>query len=466
MKYLWAVIVALTTLGFASCSDDDGDAYPGGNGAVRVDKVYLLDADANTTEREVTFARLGQTLLLKGEGFGGTKKLLVNGYETYFSTALVTNTSMIVQLQSKTPVSEADEDVRNKIQFVKESGTYSYDFTIRAASPSITSISNTMPKAGETVIVYGANLQETTQVTLPGGTVISAEAITNAPKDESGEWFSFVMPEGVEAGGSLSLTCANGDAVSPEYFNNKNTIILDFDGNGTQGFWSWSETGSMINADDLVDDPLNSGRGKVHQVIPQRLLTAGVAAGKSRATECWTAGAGNAADDWTWMTEFIPATTPLAEVAFQFDVYVPEDWSGTGHLQVSLINNYNFGGIGSDDDGSSNSVAFWCPWIDGGEVVPFKTTGWQTVTIPFSEFNKYAAEIEDGKTPTFQEVIDDRNNAKYPNFGIGFVNTDFTYNKVEVKASVCKQLIYTDNWRVVPCKSVTVSDFPDEDTDE
>ena len=52
------------------------------------------------------------------------------------NTALATNSSMILRLQGKTPVSSAPDSVRNKIQFIKDSGTYSCDFTIRAASPT------------------------------------------------------------------------------------------------------------------------------------------------------------------------------------------------------------------------------------------------------------------------------------------------------------------------------------------
>ena len=209
------------------------------------------------------------------------------------------------------------------------------------------------------------------------------------------------------------------------------------------------------------------GRGKCVQIVPERLLKAGVISGKPRVSECWTAGNDDAADDWSRMYSYIPATTPLTEVALQFDVYVPEAWSGTGHLQICLFNNFNFGGIGSDDDGASNQVAFYVPWIQEGAIVPFSTTGWQTVTIPFSQFNKYATMIEDKESPVFQNVVEDRNAATYRNFGMGFVNTDFTYQDVSITSTAFSSRIYLDNWRVVPYKTVTISDYPeDEETTE
>lgn len=459
LRYILISCIALSFTGLTSCSEDDGDAYPGGNAKVVVSKIYLEDAESKVPDREVSFARLGQTLRLEGTGFGGTRKILVNGYETYFNTALVTDNSMILQLLSKTPVSTAPDSVRNKIQFVKDNGISTYDFVVRAASPQISSISNTLPQSGEVVYVYGSNLQETSKVTLPGGILVTD--IINATGDDAGKWFSFMMPSDVKEGGSITTEGANGTAVSAAYFNDKSCMVLDFDGKGTQGYWGWSKTGSMINKDsDLVADPLNSGRGLVCPLVPARMLVDGVAAGKNRASEVWTAGNGNEMDDWSRMYTAIPKATPLTDVAFQFDIYVPETWTNTGYIQVNLANNSSFTGYGSSES-KSIGVAYYIPWLQNDAVVAFKTSGWQTVTIPFSQFGRFAAEIADSKTPTFQELVEYRNSADYKNCGLAFVNGDFTYNGTEYKSSIFQQKVYVDNFRVVPCKSSVVSDFPE-----
>jgi len=457
LKYVWLFCLTLLAVSFTACSDEEDKLYmPDG---MTIEKIFLEDVKSSVPDREVTFARLGQLIRIQGSGFTGLKKIYINGYETYFNNALVTDKNIWVTLNANTPVYDADESVRNTIRLVKDDCELIYYFDIRSAAPYISSISNTLPQAGETVIVYGGNLQETSSVTLPDGT-----EVTEITSDNNGEWFSFVMPEGVTEGGSITSVGANGTAISPEYFNNSNTMIINFDGVGTQGYWSWSETGSMINADDLVSDPLGSGRGTVCQIIPQRLIDAGgVAAGKSRASEVWTAGNGNDADDWTWMYDYYDASTALTELAFQFDVYVPQAWEGTGQIQITLQNNVSFNGYGSDEAKSSTTQTYvWIPWLnEDGTTTAFQTTGWQTVTIPLSEFSKYANEIEDDKTPVFQEVVEDRNSGNYRNFGMGFVNTDFKYNDTEYASSVCSLLIYVDNFRIVPITSITVSDFDD-----
>ena len=255
---LLAIVPSLT-----SCNDDDDCQST----TMTINKVFLEDtkAEDGNYDREVEFARLGQTLRIEGSGFSGLKKIYVNGFETYFNNALMTDNNIWVTLNSKTPVAKADASVRNTIRFVKDNTETTYQFTIRAAAPVIASIDNTLPQAGETVKVSGANLDGTTKVTLPDGTEIT-EGIVN--DDEDGEWFTFTMPSGVsEVGGSITTEGANGTAISPAYFNNNDCYILNFDGKGTQGGWS-----ATFKAEDLVDDPLNSGRGKVIQIIPDSYL--------------------------------------------------------------------------------------------------------------------------------------------------------------------------------------------------
>ena len=312
LKYIWILCLSCLAAGLTSCNEED-EYFDGKYQSVKivVDKIYLEDYESSVPDRPVTFARLGQLIRVEGSGLYGMKKVYINGYETYFNRAYVTDHSMLIQINSNTPVEEAEEEDRNVIRFAKDNATLDYPFIIRAASPTITGINNTMPKAGEIVTVYGTGLQETTKVTLPGGTEIT----TDIESDKDGEWYSFIMPENVSAGGSIYSEGANGQAATPAYFNFTDCVILDFDGKGTQGFWSWTETGSMINADDLVEDPYDSGRGKCVQIVPQRLIDAGVISGKPRVSECWTAGNDDAADDWSRMYSYIPATTPLSEVA-------------------------------------------------------------------------------------------------------------------------------------------------------
>ena len=193
LKYIWTLYLVLLSIGFIACNEDDKyfdkDVQ---NSPITISKIYLEDAESTVPDREVTFARLGQIIRIEGSGLYGVKTVYINGYDTYFNRTYVSDKSMLVQLNSKIPVTDAEESVRNTIRLVKDGAETVYEFTIRAASPTISNIDNTLPQVGEKVIVYGNNLQETNKITLPGGI-----EVTDITSDEDGEWYSFIMPADV-----------------------------------------------------------------------------------------------------------------------------------------------------------------------------------------------------------------------------------------------------------------------------
>lgn len=453
-KIHWASITFLSlfifSMLFTACEEDDITGGP-----ITINKVYLQDASSSVPDREITFARLGQLLRIEGSGFSGLKKVYINGFSTYFNPVMVSDNSMLVSISKNTPTVDADSEVRNTIRLANDSYEATMDIEIRSSAPAITSISNTLPLAGEAIMVQGTGLIEVSKVVFPGDVEVT-DGITS---DADGEFFLVTVPEGVsDEGGSLFIECANGGAYSPAYFNFKNGIILNFDGIGTHG--SWGDDASMITADDLESNAI--GEGNVSQGIyvphrPGRIATLEPAS--NRNSEVWTAG--NDVDDWRGqITPYIPATTPVNEVAFQFDVYVPEEWEGTGFLKICLINNFNGGEW-------SGACYNYVPWVVEGEVVPFQTDGWTTVTVPFNLFYAFA----DGDF-TFEDVLAARESASYKNVGFFFENSDFTLanitgndsdSEIEFPSSATSVSVYTDNWRIVSLATLTYSDFPEDE---
>jgi hypothetical protein len=455
---IWLLLgLLMATVGFSSCEEDED---PVNNAPINVNTVYLQDADSDVPDREVNFARLGQVLRVEGSGFEGIRELYVNGYNTYFNPVYVTNNNMLFRLSGETPTVEAEDAIRNTIRFVKPGTDYVHEFEIRASAPSISRVSHTMPRAGDPITIYGSGLVEIDRVVFPGDVEVTEGIVS----DEEGEFVTVNVPDGLTESGAIFVEGANGGAYSPAYFNFKEGVILDFDGNGQQGFWGWEEDGSMINDEDL--ESANIGTGNVSQGTyvahrPDRIES--FPANSTRLTEVWTAG--NDVDYWRGqLTPHIPASTPVSEVAFQFDVYVPEAWSGTGFLKICLHNSFN-GGEWSGD--AYNYV----PWIEEKEVLPFETDGWMTVTVPFSDFYSFSDSEEEY---TFEDVLVAREESSYKNFGFYFENSDFTLAQVtgndsdegEFVASETSIDVYTDNWRVVPLEQPQYTDFPESSETE
>jgi hypothetical protein len=453
MKYIlnkkyWAPIALLSMMVFGmlftSCDSNDSEGR-----AMTITKVFLEDVNSTVPDREVSFARLGQLLRIEGSGFEGLKKVYINGYSTYFNVVFVSNNSMLVSISADTPITDADPSVRNTIRFVNDANEVTFPFQIRSGKPAILSMSNTMPNPGETIIVSGTGLTEVSKVVFPG----NVEVTTGITSDEEGESFTVVVPSGIsDLGGSIYAETSNGGVYSPAYFNFKKGLLLNFDGQGSHGYWGSST--SMIQPADLESAALGTGNTSQGKYVPHRpARIASFDAAKNRCTEVWTAG--NGVDNWrAQLTPYIPASTPLDKVGFQFDIYVPDVWRDSGFLKICMINNFN----GGEWTGACYN---YVPWIKDGKSIGVNTTGWITVTIPLNKFYAWSKEAF-----TFETVLAFREAATYQNFGIYFENSDVklsnvtgSASEVEFPSKATSVKVYTDNWRIVPLDTPVYNDF-------
>ena len=201
-KIFWTLFLGLlifTSL-LNSCSEDNEEGI---DTPVTITKVYLEDAESSVPDREVTFARLGQTLRLEGSGFTGVKNVFINGYDNYFNPVYITDNSMLVSVSQSVPTITAPENERNTIRLEKsESNRYAYSFEIRASAPTVTGISHTMPQSGEQITIYGTGLQGVTSITFPGNVTVTGGIVSD---DEDGEFCTVTVPEGVSNDGGSVL---------------------------------------------------------------------------------------------------------------------------------------------------------------------------------------------------------------------------------------------------------------------
>lgn len=451
MKYIlnkkyWAPIAFLGMMVFSmlftACDNNDSNGK-----AITISRVFLEDINSTVPDREVTFARLGQVIRIEGSGFTGLKKVYINGYSTYFNVVFVSDNSMLINISADTPTIEADPSVRNTIRFVNDSNETTFSFEIRSSKPVIDRISNTMPNPGETITVEGSGLTEVNKVVFPG----NVEVTTGITSDPDGEFFTVTVPNGVsDNGGSIFVQSSNGGAYSPAYFNFKKGVLINFDGQGSQGSW---DRPTMILPTDIESASLGTGNTSQGKYVPHHPARMPAFDTKSRQSEVWTAGTGS--DNWrTQLTPYIPASTPLDKVALQFEIYVPDAWKDSGYLKMCMVNNFNGGEW-------AGAVYNYIPWLVDGKSVAFQTTGWTTVTIPLNKFYAWSKEAF-----TFETVLAYREAATYQNFGIYFENSDVkmkdvlgTASEVEFPAKATSVKVYTDNWRIVSLDTPVYNDF-------
>lgn len=435
-KKLWGLCLLMgfsfSAFTFTSCKDDLEMEETGA--PLKIEKVYLEDAQSNVPDRLVEFARLGQTLRLEGSGFIGVKKIYVNGQSVYFNTALITDNNLIFRISSSIPVLEAEESVRNTIRLEKDaSRSLTYNFEIRSAAPTITNISHTMPQAGEKITITGTALMEIKSISFPGG--VEAD-MTTVVEDEEGRWVEVVVPAGIAESGSVLIIGANGGAYSPAYFNFKKGLLHNFD-DVSNASWSNGEISGDMDAVIPVGGNLPKSQGIY----------------RSANKDGKTIGAGEALVDYTryWINNSvwagvvadagIPTSTTADQCAIQMDIYYEGVWN-SGNIRFVV----------ADGWGASRYCMLYAPWAESGVRRVVANPGcWHTITLPFS----LSDDFKDGDLAT---VLDQIAQASYAQAGPWFENGDF--DGVASEASALN--IHFDNIRIVPLEVPAYSDFDDE----
>ena len=305
------------------------------------------------------------------------------------------------------------------------------DFEVRASAPSVTSISHTLPQAGDEITITGTGLQGVESITFPGNVVVSkGQGIVS--DDEEGKWCTVVVPEGVSSdGGSILVTGANGGAYSPACFNYRKGLIHNFD--DVQNYSWGSNIDNTALTDVLPSDRKPQSQGG-YQVFNS---TGSLAAGSYQ--RFWL----NSNVLMTVMSA-IPASTAVADCGIQMDIYVDGEWN-SGIIRFVM----------ADGWGSSRYCMLYQPvYINKVyDKTAFVNPGcWFTVTLPFS----LSADFE-GKT--LGDVITQMSSASYKQSGPWFENSGITdvFDPLPATGKV-----YFDNIRVVPLNTPTYSDFPDE----
>jgi len=432
-KSFWTLFLGLFvfTLLFNSCSDDDEEGI---DTPITITKVYLEDAESSVPDREVIFARLGQTLRLEGSGFTGVKNVFINGYDNYFNPVYITDNSMLVSISQNVPTIKASEDERNTILLEKsESNTYTYSFEIRASAPTVTGISHTMPQAGDGITISGTGLQGITSITFPGNVTVTEGIVSD---DEDGKFCTVTVPEGVsDDGGSILVTGANGGAYSPACFNFKKGLFQNFDDVNN---YSWA-SGIDDAGTPLTDVIPASGDGPKSQGGYQCFNVNGETIAANSDVRYWTNSSNWSSD----LLQVIPAGKATTDCGVQMDLYVEGDWT-SGIIRMVM----------ADGSGTDRYCMIYRPWYVNETVVSFENPGcWFTITLPFSDSDDYT-----GKT--FGDVVTSMANASYKQSGPWFHNIGVT-DVVEPTATDVK--IYFDNLRVVPLDTPSYSDFPDDE---
>ncbi|HZV68705.1 MAG TPA: glycan-binding surface protein [Saprospiraceae bacterium] len=394
LKYIFFFLfLAAGIVSISSCTDDD-PVINQGKPIVH----YIRSTDPTLSDSLLVGSFMGSLVAVVGDNLETTREMWFNDQRATLNPNYVTPTTILVSVPSTVPTAVTD-----KIRFVFADGTEMlYDFKVNVPAPVLNSIKCEYVPDGDVAVLRGDFFFVPTQVIFPGD--LEGE-IVSLTKTE----IQVKVPEGSSTG-KITIKTNFGTVKSAFLFRDDRNIILDYD---TKLHETWT---APIGAGP--EPPEVSGEYAYFKHV-------------NDAAWMWT----NELTMQYWATRGrgnVPvATGNINDLVFKFEVNVPEPWKAV-RMEI-------FFGPYADDHGRdvpSTVFARWKPWKDG----PYVTDGWETISIPLTEF-KYGKDDDDASEIGTRQIenLSSLTNLVMMMFGPG--SSDGSPNPV---------YIAFDNLRIVP----------------
>lgn len=438
-----SMMVIITIL--TSCNNDDDL-----NGAPVITAVRNYAPAPN--DKLVTSIVPGQWIVIHGDNLKEATQISFNGSPAVFDASLFSDRTAVVQIPSSLPFNNLDPNVVNTIQYVTKAGTTTFRLNVKAPPATITGNSMTAgTMVGDSVYVYGTNLFLIEKLTIAG------KEISPLAKADDGSSVGFVLPEiNAPMPWAGEIVAASGIykfnvLIVPEIFAVSNANPTQGDsihiyGKNLNGISNFKFGGAVItNFKEAVDGTsikflapaMNFPSGPV--TIVNSYGTASTAYSVNTRNEFWLGLLANF--EWggyfgyrwygditlasnvgdfngvmgTNASQYVYFDSPALDAAAS--KFAPLGNSDTGNkwipvanlsdpvenwglqFEISVARPWNGGTLYFTTEFAGETfVARYEPWkIPGSnKTLAVKTAGWQTVTIPLSEFRSKNIELGDG----------------------------------------------------------------------
>jgi hypothetical protein len=450
ISHLLFLSMMLIVTMLTSCDNDDL------NGAPLITSVRNYAAAPNDTL--VTSLVPGQWIVIHGDNLKEATQISFNGSPAQFDAVLFTDNTAVLQVPFSLPFNNIDPNIVNTIQYVTTAGTTTFKFNVMPPPATITGNSMTSAtKVGDSIYIYGTNLYLIEKLTIAGmeisplkmeddgssigfllpaidapmpwaGVLVAAtgtsafdvlivpeifaisnanpsqgdlirvygknlngvssfsfgsKVITTFTEDPDGSYVEFVAPDKWSyTSGPVTIVSTYGTVSTPYDINTQNDkwlgLLANFEWGDYFGYHWW---GDISLAFGPVAD-FNGSMGtnnSMYVYFNTPVLDAG-------ASKYAPLGNSNTGNKWIPLANM---SDPVENWGLQFEISVANPWDG-GTLYIRT----EFAG--------DTYVARYEPWkIPGSnKTLAYKTEGWQTVTIPLSEFRTKVVTLGDGESPT------------------------------------------------------------------
>lgn len=345
-SYLLSGLIAIMFFIQPGCKKDKSS--PSGPPVITGVRSYV----ASPGDSLLTSVGTGKWVVISGQNLRGALQIYFDGVKGSFNDAWFSDTSAIVLIPDVIAFPLVEPSQLNTIRYVTTHGETSFSFPIVAPAPTISGISNESANPGDTVRINGFNFFFIKHVSYAG------VEVTGFTASSDGTAISMAVPASVSTPGPVIVSTKAGIATTFYNVHDYVTGVLN-NYDGVNNFvWGSDVSNSSANF------PGNNGNYGV-------MKASNIPAGNG---EWWGGGRSINTNDAQW----IPVThlqDTLNNYALKFETAVNKPWVN-GSIQIVRDQNWDY-------------MALYRPWKNAnGSVTPFKTSGWQTVTIPLSNFLK------------------------------------------------------------------------------
>lgn len=307
---------------------------------------------ASPGDSVLTSVGTGKWVVISGRNLRGALQIYFNGVKGSFNDAWFSDTSAIVLIPEVIAFPLVEESQLNTIRYVTNHGETTFSFPIVAPAPTISGISNESANPGDSVKINGFNFFFIERISYAG------VEVTDFKASSDGTSISMAVPATVSTAGPVLVRTKSGADTTFYHVHDYVTGVLNnYDGINN---FSW---GSDVS-NSSVDFPGNNGNYGI-------MKASNVPAGNG---EWWGGGRSINTNDAQWVAVSHLQDT-LSTYALKFEVAVKKPWIN-GTIQIVRDQNWDY-------------MALYRPWRNAnGSATAFKTDGWQTVTIPLTNFLK------------------------------------------------------------------------------
>ncbi|WP_157805296.1 glycan-binding surface protein [Confluentibacter citreus] len=459
LAFSMTVIITL----FTSCDKNDDDVTSSGAPVITEIRNYAASPNDTLVDKIVP----GQWIVIHGKNLKEAKQITINGSIASFEHGLFSNETAVIQVPWSVPFYNVDPALLHTINYATKGGTTSFKFDVIPPAATITGNSmSSATMAGDSIYIYGTDLYLIERLTLAGTDVSSFTTVDNgssigfilpaidAPMPWAGELvlasgiYEFdvlIVPEifavsnaNPDQGDLIRIYGKNLNGVSSLSFGGANITDFTEDPEGSYveflapDKWSYSsgpvttisEYGTATTVYDintqndrwlgllanfewgdyfgyhwwgdisLAFGPVADFNGSMGTNNSMYIYfnTPILAGGESKYAPLGNANNTSINNRNAWIP-VANLSDPVENWGLQFEISVANPWNG-GTLYFKT----EFAG--------ESYVARYEPWkISASKTLAFETEGWQTVTIPLSQFKSKKVTLGDGDSVTSLNLL-------------------------------------------------------------